>query len=223
MTIPDKLMLSLRLRCSGAVPLPNVVATFHDWIRTHALDEVLVDVADYSHVPGGPGVVLIGNDYTYSVAPCGPGAPDVHELELACFCKRKTSGQNPLLKTLRRLLEACQLLQQSLTECTLEPSSATIRVSVFDRKATDHEPFRTAEFAWFVAEHLAAVSGARPQITIASDTARPTVHAAWPTSKALGSLLEQLQAHDARGANGANGAARINDSAARAPEIGRNP
>jgi hypothetical protein len=32
---------------------------FHRWIQTHALDEVMVDVADYGHVPGGPGVLLI--------------------------------------------------------------------------------------------------------------------------------------------------------------------
>lgn len=223
MTIPDKLMLSLRLRSSGAIPLPNVIATFHDWIRSHALDEVLVDVADYSHVPGGPGVVLIGSDYTYSVAPCGSGALGGHELELACLCKRRTPEQNPLLKTLRRLLEASQLLQRSLTECALEPSTATIRVSVFDRRATQHHPFRTAEFAWFVAEHLAAASGTRPQITIAVGTARPAVHAAWAAPTTLDSVLERFRAQDAQETRGANGAARVNDSAPHAHEIGRNP
>lgn len=32
---------------------------FHRWIQTHALDEVMVDVVDYGHVPGGPGVMLM--------------------------------------------------------------------------------------------------------------------------------------------------------------------
>ncbi len=41
-----------------------LIAIFHRWIREHRLgkDVLLIDVADYRHVPEGPGIMLIGND-----------------------------------------------------------------------------------------------------------------------------------------------------------------
>lgn len=187
MSLPDKLMVSLRLSGGENSLTPKVVATFHEWIASHALGEVLIDVADYSHVPGGPGVVLIGYDYNYSVAARG------QQVELACCCKRNAPGDNPLLNTLRRLLEACRLLQAALCECDVQWQAAGVEVTVFDRKLTDHYPFRTAEFAWLVAEHLGAVCGERPQVTVAVGTARPTVHAAWASPTSVDALLERLQ------------------------------
>ena len=41
------------------------VPIFHRWIRERELDELLIDVADYSHVKHGPDVVLIGHESDY--------------------------------------------------------------------------------------------------------------------------------------------------------------
>jgi len=178
-TLPDKLMVSLRFPAGGDSLVSKVIATFHQWIASNALGEILVDVADYSHVPNGPGVVLIGCDYNYAVTQRG------QQLELGCFCKRTAPGDNPLLNTLRRLLEARRLLQGSLGECDVQVQPASVEVTIFDRKLTDHYPFRTAEFAWLVAEHLASVTGDRPHVTVSVGTARPTVHAAWANPTAF--------------------------------------
>jgi hypothetical protein len=43
------------------------VPIFHRWIKEHVLPELLVDVANYAHVPKGPGVVLIGHTGDYFV------------------------------------------------------------------------------------------------------------------------------------------------------------
>ena len=43
------------------------VPIFHEWIRKRALDAVLLDVADYTHAPDSPGVVLVGHDATYAL------------------------------------------------------------------------------------------------------------------------------------------------------------
>ena len=195
MSLPDKLMVSLRLPGGGSSVVPQLIATFHQWIAVHAVDEVLIDVADYSHVPGGPGVVLIGSDYNDSVAARG------QQLELACFCKRNTPGDNPLLTTLRRLLEACCLLQGPLRECEVQWHAATVEVTLFDRKLTEHYPFRTAEFAWLVAEHLGTACGERPHVTVAVGTARPTVHAAWVSPTPVDDLLERLRSHECAAAS----------------------
>lgn len=50
------------------VALANLVPIFHDWIQQQRLPgELLVDIADYSHVPGGPGVLLMGHGLYYAV------------------------------------------------------------------------------------------------------------------------------------------------------------
>lgn len=37
------------------------------WIREHKVPGILIDVADYSHIPDGPGVVLVGHEGNISV------------------------------------------------------------------------------------------------------------------------------------------------------------
>jgi hypothetical protein len=49
------------LRIADAIPV------FHRWIQSRDLPELLIDVADYSHVPAGPGVVLIGHEANYAL------------------------------------------------------------------------------------------------------------------------------------------------------------
>ncbi|NET09238.1 MAG: hypothetical protein F6K09_09970 [Merismopedia sp. SIO2A8] len=40
---------------------------FQDWIKFRKLDGVLLDVADYTHVPDGPGVMLIAYETNYAM------------------------------------------------------------------------------------------------------------------------------------------------------------
>jgi hypothetical protein len=47
------------------VELEEFIPVFHDWTQTQQLAELLIDVADYRHVPQGPGVVLIAHDAHY--------------------------------------------------------------------------------------------------------------------------------------------------------------
>ena len=49
------------------VDLEAVVPVFHGWIQGQIFDELLLDVASYSHVPDGPGVVLIGHEADYAL------------------------------------------------------------------------------------------------------------------------------------------------------------
>lgn len=51
----------------GSVNLEPVIPVFHSWIQDRTCDELLLDVADYRHVPAGPGVVLIGHEANYSL------------------------------------------------------------------------------------------------------------------------------------------------------------
>lgn len=43
------------------------IEVFHEWIRRHTLPGILLDVADYRHVPDGPGIMLITHDINFAM------------------------------------------------------------------------------------------------------------------------------------------------------------
>src|SRR5579862_2780362 len=49
------------------VDLTDAIPIFHRWIQESIRPEILIDVADYRHVPDGPGVMLIGHQADYSL------------------------------------------------------------------------------------------------------------------------------------------------------------
>ena len=57
----------LRISNPGEVDLAPLIPVFHAWIQAQVFGDLLLDVADYRHVPAGPGVVLIGQEGDYSV------------------------------------------------------------------------------------------------------------------------------------------------------------
>src|SRR5665213_247713 len=59
--------VKLLLQNSADAGLEPLIPVFHSWIENQNGDGLLIDVADYSHVPSGPGVVLIGHEGNFSV------------------------------------------------------------------------------------------------------------------------------------------------------------
>lgn len=55
------------MRDPGEADLEPLIPIFHGWIQDQVFEELLLDVADYRHVPAGPGVMLIGLQADYSV------------------------------------------------------------------------------------------------------------------------------------------------------------
>lgn len=60
--------VNVKLFAAGepALDLDRFVRIFHAWTAAQAMPEMLIDVADYSHVPAGPGVVLVGLEADYA-------------------------------------------------------------------------------------------------------------------------------------------------------------
>jgi hypothetical protein len=60
----SKLVVKLYVDAAATdVKLAEVVPVFHSWIQTQAVrDHLLIDVADYAHVPDGPGTVLVAHE-----------------------------------------------------------------------------------------------------------------------------------------------------------------
>jgi hypothetical protein len=88
------------------VPLTDFIDVFHSWIQ--ATDGVYHDVADYSHMKAGPGIVLVADDANVSIDETG------NRRGLLYSQKRKLSGSNleKLSTVLRSALENCQRLEQ---------------------------------------------------------------------------------------------------------------
>jgi hypothetical protein len=94
---------------AGEIELEKLIPVFHNWIREKKIsDELLIDVADYAHVPQGPGVVLIGHqsDYYLDMADDRPG--------LLYSRKRGFDGsfEAGIEDAFRRALNAAQLLER---------------------------------------------------------------------------------------------------------------
>jgi hypothetical protein len=53
------------------VNIADAIPIFHQWIQDGAAPELLIDVADYKHVPDGPGIMLIGHQADYSLDESG--------------------------------------------------------------------------------------------------------------------------------------------------------
>src|SRR6202023_3858531 len=89
------------------VDLEPLIPVFHNWIQGQVCEELLLDVADYRHVFAGPGVVLIGNEATYSV--------DNTDNRLGIRYNRKGvldgSNQDRLQQAGRAALTACKRLE----------------------------------------------------------------------------------------------------------------
>jgi hypothetical protein len=49
------------------VDMQRFIEVFHRWVAQQSMNEMLIDVADYRHVPNGPGVLLVGHEANYSM------------------------------------------------------------------------------------------------------------------------------------------------------------
>jgi hypothetical protein len=88
------------------VPLTDFIDVFHGWIQ--ATDGVYLDVADYSHMQAGPGIVLVADDANVSIDETD------NRRGLLYSQKSKLGGSNleKLSAVLRSALENCQRLEQ---------------------------------------------------------------------------------------------------------------
>jgi hypothetical protein len=51
----------------SSIDWADLIPVFHRWIRDNEVPGTPIDVADYAHVPEGPGVLLIADEAFYSV------------------------------------------------------------------------------------------------------------------------------------------------------------
>ena len=84
----------------------KLIPIYHRWIQQDLLEDLLLDVADYSHVPGGPGVMLIAHEGNYALD------ETAHERGVVYYSKHRLEGELPerLAHVARKALKAAQLM-----------------------------------------------------------------------------------------------------------------
>lgn len=87
--------------------LEPLISIFHDWISEQNSDELLIDVADYRHVPHGPGIILIGHEANISLSEC------LGSITLCYNRKIATEGtdEERFRQALRGALVACERIE----------------------------------------------------------------------------------------------------------------
>jgi hypothetical protein len=86
----------LPLKDPENIDFDAVIPVFHSWIQGQVCVELLLDVADYRHVHGGSGIVLIGHEADYSL--------DNTDNRWGIRYNRKTAVHGDNQKRLERLL-----------------------------------------------------------------------------------------------------------------------
>ncbi len=99
-----------------AIDLPAFIPLFHGWIQERSLDGVPIDVADYAHVPDGPGVMLIGHEADRSLD-LGEGRP-------GALYQRKRDGEGTLEDRVAAAIEAADRLADAIED---EPAAGGVR------------------------------------------------------------------------------------------------
>ncbi len=70
----QKIAIKLYARAGTEFAPAELIPLLHGWIQKRSVEGTLIDVADYSHVPDGPGLMLIAYEGVYSFE-AGSGAP----------------------------------------------------------------------------------------------------------------------------------------------------
>jgi len=97
---------------SAEIDLHPFIGLFHRFIQQGKLEGLLIDVADYAHVPNGPGVLLIGHDVDYAI--------DLSAGRAGIMVTSKRQGDRPLAQVLEETLRRALI---AVREVTLDASS----------------------------------------------------------------------------------------------------
>jgi hypothetical protein len=90
------------------IDILKLIPIYHRWIQQNALEDLLIDVADYSHVPAGPGVMLIAHEGNYALDETG------HERGVVYYSKHRLAGELPerFAQVASKALKAARLMSE---------------------------------------------------------------------------------------------------------------
>ncbi len=187
----QRIALKVFLDERSALSPRDVIPVFHRWIQTRAVDGLLIDVADYTHLPTGPLALLVGHEGRY-VLDRGDG-------RLGLQYVRTQPLDGPLETRLRAaagmLLRAARLLEEDAALAgPVRFRRDEIEWVANDRLLAPNTPDTLAAVRPAFESFLAALPGGAPW-TLTPRTgpgARFGIHARTPAGAPLDALAERL-------------------------------
>ena len=135
------------------VDLERFIELFHRWVGEQSMEEMLIDVADYRHVPQGPAVLLVGREADYVI--------DHSDGRYGLVYNRKAplDGDNAdrFCQALRSALKACSLLEAELDD--LHFSRTEFQLFINDRALAPNTAETREEFQSELSAFLQDVAG----------------------------------------------------------------
>ena len=161
--------IGVKLYAEGAegLNLLDLIPVFHGWIQNGALADTAIDVADYTHVHHGPGVMLIAHEGNYALDEADGRRGLLYHLKHPVG----ESSAAALRQALLRAAEAARLLEQS-PGLVGRVSFPLLEFDVFanDRLAAPGTPVAASELSALVAELAAELFGPEAFQVSALDT-----------------------------------------------------
>ena len=103
----QKFGVKLFFNTNGSINSKDFIPVFHSWIQDNIFDDhLLIDVADYSHILDGPGVILISHEGHFSLDQESqqPGIMYMRKTEIAgSFNERFNMVLSTVIKAANRL------------------------------------------------------------------------------------------------------------------------
>jgi hypothetical protein len=190
------------LESAEGVPLDAFIPVFHHWIQAQRLDDVLIDVADYRHVPHGPGVLLIGHDAQYAMD------QSAGRLGLLYSRRRETHPSRRAIQRVEARLQsvfwdaltACQQLEsEAVFQGKLRFRTDTLQLRINDRLLAPNTKEAYADLRRHLDPFLAQLYP-EGQVTIehrAESSSRLTVAIEITPATDVGTLLARLSTENA--------------------------
>ncbi len=175
--------INIKIPVDGDLPVEasEFIGIFQRWVKEQHREELLIDMADYRHVPNGPGVLCVGLQADYAM--------DQREGQWGLLYNRKApvtgSNADRLGQALRAAAAACEKLESEVSG--LKFSRVALECVINDRviavnSAEDWAAFKP-ELESFVKE---VTGGAEATIQRASEDPRSRLGA----KVALGAPLD---------------------------------
>lgn len=178
----------------SGVRLEELIPVFHRWITERSIhDELLIDVANYAHVPKGPGIVLVCDHAHYYFDERG-GRPGLR------YRGRRVAaaaGEERVTRAFRCALEAAALLEaERALEGRYRFRTDEVEVSILDRLRAPSDESTLAAVRPVVEEHVKSLYGvADVSVEMVSGPREPfALQVVTGTSPSIEELLDRVTA-----------------------------
>ena len=148
------------------VKAAEFIAVFQRWIRDHTIPGILIDVADYSHIHNGAGVILVGHERNLSI--------DYVDGRMGLLVHYKRPAEETLEKRIEAAIKfafnACTLLEEEGEfKARLKFSRTDFRFLASDRLHAPNSDEAYAQVAPILEAATKSASGGDAALTRVND------------------------------------------------------